>query len=59
MRRNPAPEGYEKYDFKTTIFKNGKPEVFLQFLNNFKNSIDGTGKMVVVGRIYYICTLLG
>ena len=58
MRRNPSSVGLETYEFKMTIFENGKPEELFQFLKNFKNLIDGMGTISVVGSIYLLCELL-
>ena len=36
LRRNSEPDTLDMYEFKMTLFENGKPEEFLLFLQNFK-----------------------
>ena len=58
MRHNPAPAGYETYEFKMAIFNNGSPEELLWFLEKVNKSIKVTGTMTVVGIINFLRMLL-
>ena len=54
-RRNPTSAGSETYEFKMTIFENGKPKRLLQLMMNLNKAIDKTGNMAVAGIIHFIC----
>ena len=58
MRRNTASSGSENYEFNMTIFAGWKSEELLQFMNNFKKEIEGTGTTTVTVRIKFLRTLL-
>ena len=43
MWRNPSSATSEMHNINMTTFDNGQPEEFIEILNNFRISIDGTG----------------
>ena len=58
MRRNPASEGSDAYEFKMTIFENGELKELLQSLKSLNKTIDGTAKTIVAVRVNSLCILL-
>ena len=58
MRQNPSDVASETYKLKIATFEHGQPEEFLEIVNNFKRTIDGTGTTMAAGKINYLRTLL-
>ena len=58
MWRNPSSATSEMHNINMTTFDNGQPEEFIEILNNFRISIDGTGTTSVTWRINYLHMML-
>ena len=51
LRRYPTSEKSYIYEFKMGFFDNGKPEVFLLFVRNFKMTLEAPGEISADAKI--------
>ena len=56
--KDPTLENPDMYEFKISLFDNGKLEEFLLFVHNLKMAIDAPGTLTYNVKLWYICTLL-
>ena len=58
MRRDPASEKPDRYEFKMALFENGNPEWFFLFVRNFNMTIKASVILETAKKVKYICTLV-
>ena len=58
LHRNPAPDKYETFKYKSELFENRKPEEFLFFIWYLKKTLEATGTTSASGKIKFLYTFL-
>ena len=57
MRRDPTFPTSDLYDFKMSLFENGKPENILLFIRNFNMKLAASGMLEAGAKYQYLRTL--
>ena len=57
LRRDPALEDLDLYEFKIALFDNGKPEDFLLFVRNFNMALEDLGTLNMSAKAQYLNTI--
>ena len=58
FKRDPTSENSDKYEFKMALFDNGKPEILLLFVRNFKMTLGASGNITDNAKLQYLHNLL-
>ena len=58
MRQDPSSATSKTYELKFPMFKNGKPEEFLQMMKYFNTATDGTGTTPTKRKTQFLLTML-
>ena len=55
--RYPTSSTLDIYEFRMSLFKHGKPEELLLFLQIFQMTLAATGTLDTEAKVQYLCTL--
>ena len=58
LHRYPTSSMLDLYQFKMSLFDNGKPEGFLLFVRNFNMTLAASGALEAGAKYQYLCTLV-
>ena len=58
LRRYPTLSTSDLYEFKMSLFDNGRPEEFLLFVRNFNMTLSASGMLEAGANFQYLCTLV-